>query len=61
MAVVVIGVLPLSVWFERGGEEGDLRKFLGILLRLDPKKRGSNEGDVCVWGVRGTWNENMKR
>ena len=51
MAVVMIGVLPLSVRFECGGKEGDLGKFLGILLRLDPKERGSNEGDVCAWGV----------
>ena len=51
MTVVVIGVLPLSVRFERGGEEGDLGKFLGVLLRFDLKERGSDEGDVSVWGV----------
>ena len=61
MAVVVIGVLPLGVRFERGGKEGDLGKFLGVLLRFDPKERGSDEGDVCAWGVRGTWNKNVKR
>ena len=51
MTVIVIGVLPLGVRFERGGKEGDLGNFLGVLLRFDPKERGSDEGDVCAWGV----------